>query len=695
VKNKSIGSLILLAILAPACGGGGGGGGSKHPVTAPRWTEQFRFPTSSDLRAVIFGDPNHGIAAGKNGTFVRTDDGGNTWRTLEFTPASLVGDVLAICAGNITTIAVGATPAGNSIAWGSADANTFVTPDPTITSQPEPWVDVAMAVPSTNPQTAGTFRLRPSGWVDPYQGGALAPIDSRINDQSGGVVAPTPWTKAYGISTVGASGVFAVCGDNGGAGQIRVTTNSGMFFTTQTLPGSPSPFPILRRISLLDTTHGFAVGDANTGVYTTNMTSWTALPLPGIAAGTLRGLSFVNSTLGWAVGDGGRIFKYTFAGTWSVAVQASNTTQDLYDVWFTDASNGYAVGNSGTVVKTTNGGANWTVMSGPANANTTVFRAVDFTAGGSVGLVVGDAAGAGAPATLLRSVDAGLTWTSFNASIPLGTNLTAVSIPRTGSNTVAFVGTAAGDVYFNTDLLGTGAWTKAGGTSLGTPIKAMLFPMGDITGFVSGAGGKCARVDFTAAVGAPPTPASATINAPMALPGTPAGTLYALACNPTGTLVYVAGDAGYVASTPDSGANWTAVATLTGHSIRALQAPTGANFTLFAGADDGMVYHLSAGGAPAWAATSLPGLASPASVGTPASMAFINDMQGWVVVQGTSVGLVYTIDGGATWFVSVPHVPLDGTAATYLNDIWMHSAGALGVIVGANGVILRTTTGGQ
>ena len=82
MKSKSIGSLILLAILAPSCGGGG-----KNPKVAPapnipRWTNQYRTPTTSNLRGVRFNDALNGIAVGETGTIILTDNAGASWKPL-------------------------------------------------------------------------------------------------------------------------------------------------------------------------------------------------------------------------------------------------------------------------------------------------------------------------------------------------------------------------------------------------------------------------------------------------------------------------------------------------------------------------------------------------------------------------------------------------------------------------------------
>jgi photosystem II stability/assembly factor-like uncharacterized protein len=110
---------------------------------------------------------------------------------------------------------------------------------------------------------------------------------------------------------------------------------------------------------------------------------------------------------------------------------------------------------------------------------------------------------------------------------------------------------------------------------------------------------------------------------------------------------------------------------------------------MFIGADDDKVYRLSAGGSPAWTAT------NTTSFGTPAGLAFVNETTGWVVTQGASGGIFYTTDSGTLWIQSLPHVPVDATAAHTLHAIWMGGDGRTGFVVGGNGVLMRTTTGGQ
>ncbi|HZF00149.1 MAG TPA: YCF48-related protein [Planctomycetota bacterium] len=690
MKSRSIGSLLLIAALAPSCGSGGGGGdGVKHPITPPRWSESYRKPTSVDLRAVRFGNPLSGIAAGKFGTFVRTDDGGTTWVQLEHTPASLTGDVLAMQVAQTTTFAVGSNPAGGTVAWQSLDATTFDQPDTPPPSFPQPWVDVSLVIPASNHATSATYRLRPNGMVDLVQGSLVASYDSTFNFV---LMPPNPaftWQEAKGITFFGVSGYGLVCGrDGSGNGAVRVTSNTGLgWFPTR----MPAALPQLNRFSMINEFTGYACGNSGAVV--------TIVPDPGMVielgqywdnvggakpaiTQNLNGIQFLDKDTGWIVGNAGVIYRIRNASTtpaWDT--QTSGTAEDLYDVFFTDPSNGYAVGNNGVVVKTGNGGVTWTVKSGPAVNPTPTFNAVDFTFNAAVGLAVGN------NGTLVRSLDGGLTWSTFNTGIGPA-NLTAVSIPRQGSTTVAFVGSDTGAIFFNTNLQGPGTWTAATSGAFPTAIKALLFPKSDTAGLVTGAAGNYARLTYTPAVVTPPTAATLAI-ATQALVPAPGGTNYAAACDASGNNLYIAGDGGYVVKSIDGGATWAAVVPAAPNvSIRALQAPTGPGYTLFAGAADGNVHRLSAGTTPAWTPT------TTANFGTPASLAFINDVFGWVVTQGANGGVFYTMDSGTVWTRSVLHVPTDATAPHTLNAIYMHPA-QQGVVVGGNGVILQTTTGGQ
>jgi photosystem II stability/assembly factor-like uncharacterized protein len=83
------------------------------------------------------------------------------------------------------------------------------------------------------------------------------------------------------------------------------------------------------------------------------------------------------------------------------------TIADLHGVWFADARNGWAVGDLGTILRTIDAGRTWTVQNSYSTGYT--LNAVAF-ATSSTGIVVGSAG------RVLRTVNAGVTWTQLTIS---------------------------------------------------------------------------------------------------------------------------------------------------------------------------------------------------------------------------------------------------------------------------------------
>jgi photosystem II stability/assembly factor-like uncharacterized protein len=687
VKNKSIGSLILLALLAPNCGGGKG---ISIPDLPARWSSQYRTPTTVNLRAVKFDSAGlKGIVAGEAGTFVRTDNGGLNWTQVEYAPANRGGDILAMGTVSTTVVAVGADSAtGGSAAFTSTDAiNWFNTEDTVYPRFPlEPWVDVAVIVPAGPISSPWSYRLRPSGKVDLYDG-----TDPPTTKDSTVSQSPTPnatWTNgANGIAFFGISGYGLVCGGTGGFGQIRGTVTNGDTWDTRSILdalNNPITCPPLRRFSMLTNFRGYVCGDGGTVLGTADTNNWYPVPnKPGWATADLRGISFMFDGLtGWVVGLGGAIYKVSSDGvTWTWQSQVSGTLEDLYDVCFVDINTGYAVGNNGTVLKTTDGGSTpWVVISGPTPPPWQRFNAVDFTPDGITGLAVGDAG------KVYRTTNSGLSWTLFNTGVPVQ-DLLGVAIARGGAGNLAAICGKAGTIRYNSDYKLAGTWTAPAPAPPVVDYNSILFPLGDLNGVCVGASGTVLKtIDGGQTWGAPgsgPSPAAATYRT--------------LCSNPAGTMVFAGGDGGIVNSSDISGLagadTWNNAPTLTGIQINTLQAPSGTTWSLFAGGANGKAYRLDAA-MTAWdgGTTVIAGTTTSIS-----GLAFTTDLLGWAVVQDTASGgkiggVFTTINGGNTWLRSYLHVKVSDT--NRLRAIWMDLT-QTGAVVGDGGMILYTTTGGQ
>jgi photosystem II stability/assembly factor-like uncharacterized protein len=729
VKNKSIGSLIVLAILAPSCGGGGSGGGTPRPPVVAKWQTQQRSPTSSDLRAVMFNDPLNGMIAGRDGTIFRTADGGQTWTQQEFIPANRTGDILAMSAFGTTITAAGKDAVAGGRVWEGRNSVSWVTPD-------APGVGTAgMELRDVNVSDPGSGNVPGTWWAIRNDGEVYYSFNGTPGNFTAKYFPPAPppftkpthpvdWTQANSIAFVGTSGFGLIAGiDNGYAGhalipgdptamppipdipadpghgpqgQIARTDNFGVTWLRQTLLPSASIPKVVRKIHLTRTStnlaRAYACGDdfSDHGVV---FSSSPAVPdqwdlLTGVnmptTAPPFRALDFpVDDEVGWVVGDNGTIYKITAVVTVSGSPPVRNydytwtlqgvgvTPEDLYSVSFGDETTGYAVGDNGTVLKTTNGGTTWVVISKGAVNN---FNAAAFTDDGVNGIAVGDGG------AVYRTLNSGTTWTTMGA--PAGANnLFGASIPR-GAPTTAFLCGAGGRLMRNTDVWGVGTWQQAaGGTDNADTYEAVLFPIGSDRGVCVGstvAGRKILRtIDGTNWSGA-------------TLPTTPASSSYkALSCNFTGTEVYAAGGTNGAVSVSQDLANgwitWVDSPSPPGGSLAlsTVAFPSGPTFTAFAGATNNTNVYRLASGAAAWASAG-----SPFGAANPTKLAYQSDQ---TLICVASDGKIFTTsNGGGSWTPSYAHTK------DLARGVWLSpTVPGLGYVVCNNGTILRTTTGGQ
>ncbi len=137
--------------------------------------------------------------------------------------------------------------------------------------------------------------------------------------------------------------------------------------------------------------------------------TWQAAPR--VAPGTLTSISFppspAASPRGWAVGHDALILATSDAGrTWKKQFQGDNLQDSFLDVIALDAQHVIAVGAYATYLETKDGGFTWTKR----KITEDDFHFNRITQGPSGTLYLGGERG-----TLLRSTDAGATWTRIAA----------------------------------------------------------------------------------------------------------------------------------------------------------------------------------------------------------------------------------------------------------------------------------------
>ena len=124
---------------------------------------------------------------------------------------------------------------------------------------------------------------------------------------------------------------------------------------------------------------------------------------------TLTGVSFVNERLGWAVGHWGVILNTTDGGEhWVVQRSDMSTDQPLLDVHFMDDQHGVAVGLWSLILYTQDGGKTWLKGEPPATDGTHRF---DLNLYHLFAGAAGELFASAEKGKLLRSTDAGLSWT--------------------------------------------------------------------------------------------------------------------------------------------------------------------------------------------------------------------------------------------------------------------------------------------
>jgi photosystem II stability/assembly factor-like uncharacterized protein len=739
VKNKSIGSLIVLALLAPSCGGGSNtSSGSKNPPVLVKWQTQQRTPTSSDLRAVVFSNDFSGIIAGKDGSFFRTDDGGVTWVQQEIQQSTLGADINALGANGRILIAVGRDLAtGNGRAYDGIDATWWQT-DPA-PSTGAVYVDCNVPYPGSGNVPGNFVMLRSDATVD-YSfagvGGTFQAVQAQINPPVGSHIPPTPpvaWTQVNGILFVGGTYTGFFCGKDQGYGgypadlpippgypadpghaaraQIIRTNDFGFSFLFDTINAAnidnlykmfltQTPFGALHAYSVgVDTTnHGVMIA-TNTDV----VSLWDLAdgPTRPTTAPPFRAVHFpVDDSLGFIVGDGGTIYKVTSTFvvvpaspgpppvpahtvyTYVYTPMVSNTTENLYGVSFVSNDFGYAVGDKGTVLKITNAssGNTWTKISN-GDAGIT-FNAASFTDDGKKGIAVGNGG------AIYRTLNGGTNWTQMVPAGAVGYDLLGAAVPPGGAGTYAFACGTNNKLFRNPDVWGAGAWVAAGSIagSGSDTYQAILFPSTEANGICIGARSGSGLVLRTSG--------SAGDSWTSVTPGSPpAGSYYGLVLNPSGNTLYTSGSAGAISLSTDLATQWQswslnipAPLFPSALTLSSIAAPEGPQFHKFVAASDGKVWRETSGASPVWSAT--PAAAAPWAPGIPKSLAFQAELSGLVV---TGLGQVYTtIDGGNSWQVSPVHSKDKPRA------VWMsRTVPGLGYILADDGTILKTVSGGK
>ncbi len=244
----------------------------------------------------------------------------------------------------------------------------------------------------------------------------------------------------------------------------------------------------LYAVFFTDPAHGYAAGDAGTVLKTTDGGStWTVHPVGKEV--TCNSMFFPNDNTGFIAGrkqsGGGSILKTTDAGiTWSTVV--SDTVEGLYTIYFPGNTTGYSAGLGGSFLKTTDGGNTWShrdlgscadiislwftndstgyaagydnsdytgILLKTVNGGTswdTLLYLQNFTSLSSVCFTDDSTGYVGGSHTLLKTVDAGVTWLVDSTGLGQLYNIDAYGVFFTSRDT-GYASDYMGNLFQTTD----------------------------------------------------------------------------------------------------------------------------------------------------------------------------------------------------------------------------------------------------
>lgn len=487
-------SALMLALLAPP---------AAFSQDYQDWKYTHPKPQANLLRRIQMIDANTWVAAGGNGTFMRTTDAGANWYfhhqagkaantaltigqnyDLWFfngTNGLVVGDrgyIGKTTNGGVTfdSVANGLVPvtqrcqsiwfANSSVGYvGAGTASGFNGTIIKTTDGGATWTSVYSTTATTVQSVAGTNAQTVY---------AVLADGSVIKTTDGGTSwsTPTPGTVGsfmYNISFVDSLTGFVA----GSGGLISKTTNAGATWSAITPPQTNWSY---FRVKIVSPTEVYLVGAPDSLYKSTNLgVTWTALPIMPVAGPSdtyiWYSLDKQGSTLILS-GDFGIIAKSTNGGTLWTSDNFLLTTQLMFDIQkVPNTSTMVAVGRQWTsmqrqVFRSTNMGQNWTAINVPV---ATDLQAVSF-----VSSQVGFACGTNSQ--VVKTTDGGLTWAAVTR--PHTTNYTLQTLEFVDANTgwvgVNFAAVTGGNIFKTTD--GGTTWSQQ---TIGTTDQIVKIDMVD------------------------------------------------------------------------------------------------------------------------------------------------------------------------------------------------------------------------
>lgn len=385
--------------------------------------------------AFYFFDINNGWVADYNGGIMHTSDAGNTWSHQTSGVNSFIRNFYfitsitgwAVGSGEVTGELLKTSDGGQTwIKQSLPQNNTLTIYSVKFINSLTGWVlgyrgNDYFLYNTTNGGTNWTLLPDPNTMRDVGFFNLMQFLDEQkgfIVDQFGGFIYKTTnggksFTKLPNPAAIGTVQNFGFVNELVGyttddQANIFKTLDGGLSWTQQT---SGVPSGTLNGLSVVDANTAFVAGLSHQLKTTDGGSNWLKIGDENIV---FRSISPLNSTLGYAVGDAGKILKTTNGTSWTK--QLVNNASNLNSVKFINDNEGIVVGNNGTILKTINGGiaigtsSGWNLIT--LSGISKNLNAVDFI-DANEGFIVGDAySSIPGMGNVLRTLDGGISWSS-------------------------------------------------------------------------------------------------------------------------------------------------------------------------------------------------------------------------------------------------------------------------------------------
>lgn len=307
-----------------------------------QWIWQNPLPQGNPLNSSSFINDNTGWIAGKNGTLLKTTNGGANWNIMQNGSNETYTSINFTDANNGWLLSK-INPGANGLAFikhttngGNSWNNQLVFGDTIQGANTIQFLNINTGYVNVFSNSGGNFIYKTTnGGMNWFASG------NSING----------WMRKLYFKDVNTGWV---CGESG---YIHKTTNGGINWSSQ----QTLPIDVYYGISFVDYNTGYLVGYSGSRIQKTTNGGTNWFLLNNLYGFTLWDINFINANTGIAVGNGAILRTTSGGSTWDTLKKPDYTgwNESYKNVIFSGSNTVWILGSTGDIKKSTNSGMNW------------------------------------------------------------------------------------------------------------------------------------------------------------------------------------------------------------------------------------------------------------------------------------------------------------------------------------------------